>query len=79
MASNSSVREILLKMHGGTFDLDHFFEAIEKETGGKLTFTNFKNYLDKHYDNILKSKNKKFNEIKIFKIFKKNSRPHNPP
>lgn len=56
MSSNNSVREILLKMHSGSFDLDQFFEVIEKETGGKLTFTSFKNYLDKHYDNIIKSK-----------------------
>jgi hypothetical protein len=59
MTSNNSVREILLQMHTGPFDLDNFFESIEKETGGKLTFTNFKNFLDKYYDNIIKSKAKK--------------------
>ncbi len=53
----NSIKEILIKMNSGTFDLDQFFEAIEKETGGKLTFTNFKSFLDKFYDNISKSNN----------------------
>jgi len=50
----NSIQEILKKMNSGNFDLDQFFEAIEIETGGKLTFTSFKSFLDKHYDNINK-------------------------
>ncbi len=52
--SRNLVKEILTRMNTGKFDLDNFYETIEKETGGKLTFTNFKNYLDSHYENISK-------------------------
>jgi hypothetical protein len=48
------VKEILIKMNSGKFDLDQFYETIEKDTGAKFTFTSFKNYLDKHYENISK-------------------------
>ena len=54
--NKNSVKEILTKMNSGNFDLDQFFEVIEKETGGKLTFTSFKTFLDKNYDNISKCK-----------------------
>lgn len=48
------VKNILIKMNSGNFDLDQFFESIEKDTGGKLTFTSLKSFIDKHYDNISK-------------------------
>ncbi len=54
--SGNLVKEILIRMNNGKFDLDQFYETIEKETGGKLTFTNFKNFLDKYYENISKCK-----------------------
>jgi len=55
MSENKNlVREILIRMNSGKFDLDQFYESIERETGGKLTFTNFKNFLDKQYENISK-------------------------
>ena len=53
--TKSSIIEILIKMNSSNFDLDSFFETIEKDTGGKLTFTNFKLYLDKYYNTTTKS------------------------
>lgn len=57
------VKEILIRMNNGKFDLDQFYEAIEKETGGKLTFTSFKNFLDKYYEKISKCKTLSYNLI----------------
>ena len=53
--SKNLIKEILSKMNSGIVDLDQFFESIDTETGGKLSFSSFKIFLDKHYDNISKS------------------------
>lgn len=66
--NRNQVKEILVRMNNEKLDLDQFYEIIEKDTGGKLTFSSFKNYLDKHYENISKCilLNKKF-----YNFFKK--------
>jgi hypothetical protein len=48
------MKEILSIMNTSEMPLDSFFEIIEKETGGKLTFTSFKKYVDKYYPQINK-------------------------
>ena len=42
-------------MNSSEMPLENFYELMEKETGGKLTFTSFKTYLDKNYDSVNKS------------------------
>lgn len=54
--SNNKIKEILTKMNSSETPLDNFYELIEKETGGKLTFTGFKTYLDKTYECVSKCK-----------------------
>jgi hypothetical protein len=48
--NNDKLRTILLAMNNIT-PLDDFFDYIEKETYGKLTFTQFKELLEKYYSN----------------------------
>jgi hypothetical protein len=49
-------KEILTKMNLSETNFETFYEIIEKETGGTLTFSSFKTYLDKYYESINKSK-----------------------
>jgi hypothetical protein len=53
---SKKLKEILLSMNHCDMTLEEFYEMIEKETGGRLTFTTFKNYFDKFYPSINKSK-----------------------
>jgi hypothetical protein len=53
---SNKLKEILTQMNSSDPHLDSFYEVMEKETGGKLTFSSFKTYLDKFYPNINKSK-----------------------
>lgn len=50
------LREILANMNSSETSLEEFYERMEKETGGKLTFSALKGYLDKMYESINKSK-----------------------
>jgi hypothetical protein len=52
---SNKLKEILFNMNTSEMPLENFYELMEKETGGKLTFTSFKTYMDKYYDNINKS------------------------
>jgi hypothetical protein len=54
---SKKIKEILLSMNHCDLTLEEFYETVESETNGKLTFSNFKNYLDKYYPSINKSKN----------------------
>lgn len=49
------LKEILINMNNTEVPLEEFYEVIERETGGRLTFSIFKNYLDRYYGNINKS------------------------
>jgi hypothetical protein len=53
---SKKLKEILLSMNHCDISLEEFYETLEKETGGKLTFSSFKNFLDKFYPSINKSK-----------------------
>jgi hypothetical protein len=53
---SNKLNEILSQMNSSETQLETFYEIMEKETGGKLTFSSFKVYLDKYYYNINKSK-----------------------
>lgn len=53
---DNKLKEILITMNNSETALDSFYELMEKETGGKLTFSSFKAYLDKSYPNINKRK-----------------------
>jgi hypothetical protein len=53
---SKKLKEILLTLNHCDVSLEEFYETIEKETGGKLTFSSFKNYLDKYYPSINKCK-----------------------
>jgi hypothetical protein len=50
------LNEILNTMNQSETGLEEFYELLEKESKGKITFSNFKNYLDKYYGHINKSK-----------------------
>jgi hypothetical protein len=52
---NKKLKEILNTMNSSETNLETFFELIERETGGKLTFSALKTYLDKHYEVVNKS------------------------
>ncbi len=54
---NKRLKEILNSMNLCETNLEEFYETMERETGGKITFTAFKNHLDKFYGNINKSNN----------------------
>lgn len=54
--NKNKLKDILGHMSSSETPLDSFYEIMEKETGGKLTFSSFKTYLDKFYQNINKSK-----------------------
>jgi hypothetical protein len=49
------LNEILNTMNQSETSLEEFYELLEKETGGRITFSNLKNYLDKYYGHINKS------------------------
>ncbi len=49
-------KEILINMNSSETSLQSFYEMLEKETGGKLTFSNFKSYMEKNYSTINKRK-----------------------
>ena len=51
---NFKLKEILIKMNSTETDLELFYEIVEKESGGALTFSNFKVFLDKYYNSISK-------------------------
>ena len=53
----NKLKDILLNMNSNPeYSLENFYDIIERETGGKLTFSSFKNYLEKYYSSINKSK-----------------------
>ena len=52
---NKRLKEILNSMNLSETNLEVFYETMERETGGKVTFTAFKNYLERYYSNINKS------------------------
>jgi len=52
---NKRLKEILNSMNKCETSLEEFYDNMERETEGKVTFTAFKNYLDKYYGNINKS------------------------
>jgi len=54
------LKEILINMNSTEITLEKFYEVIEKETGGKLTFSSFKALVDQNYPNINKCKNFNF-------------------
>jgi hypothetical protein len=54
--NKNKLKDILGNMNTSETPIDSFYEIMEKETGGKLTFSSFKTYLDKFYQNINKSK-----------------------
>lgn len=64
MKSNLGIdklKEILTLMDKSEdIKLDSFYETIEKENSNNITFTTFKQYFDKYYENISKSKNFEF-------------------
>jgi septation ring formation regulator EzrA len=49
------LNEILNTMNQSETNLEEFYELLEKETGGKITFTNIKNSVDKYYAHMNKS------------------------
>lgn len=51
-----TIREILINLNNTQPTLEEFFELLEKETQGKLTFTKFKKLLESKYPTISKSK-----------------------
>lgn len=53
--TNNKLREILTVMNNSESNLETFYELIEKETGGRLTFSSFKSYLDRTYSGVNKS------------------------
>ncbi len=52
---NNKLKEILTNMNASGTTLEEIYERMEKETGGKLTFSSLKSYLDKFYESINKS------------------------
>jgi hypothetical protein len=55
--TRNKLKDILSLINASETSLDSFYEVMEKETGGKLSFSSFKTYLDKFYQNINKSNN----------------------
>ena len=53
--TRNKLKDILSLINASETSLDSFYEVMEKETGGKLSFSSFKTYLDKFYQNINKS------------------------
>ncbi len=53
---DKKLKEILSNMNSSETSLESFYEMIEKETGGKLTFSNLKSYIDRNYQTINKCK-----------------------
>ena len=49
------LKEILIAMNSSETNLESFYEIIERDTGGKLTFTSLKAYLDKYYESVNRS------------------------
>lgn len=50
------LKEILNNMNTCEINLDGFYELMEKEIGGKLTFSKFKDCLERSYPTINKCK-----------------------
>jgi hypothetical protein len=59
------LKKILITMNNSDKSLDIFYETLEKITGASIPFTTFKDYLDKYYSFIPKSK---YNLILIINI-----------
>ena len=55
MSNEEKLKLILLSMNSSEIPLELFFERLQKDTGGKITFSSYKNYLDKYYECINKS------------------------
>ncbi len=55
MSDEGKLKEILASMSISQVPLEAFFEILQKDTGGKITFSSYKNYLDKNYESINKS------------------------
>ncbi len=55
MSNEEKLKEILTSMNCSETPLDTFFELLERDTGGKITFSSYKIYLDKYYESINKS------------------------
>lgn len=56
MSIEEKLKIVLSSMNSSEIPLDLFFEKLQKDTGAKITFSSYKNYLDKYYDSINKSK-----------------------
>ncbi len=52
---SDKLKQILTAMNHRETPLEDFYEVMEKETGGRLTFSSFKTYLDKFYATMNKS------------------------
>ena len=48
------LNEILNIMNQSETILEEFYEIVENETGGRITFSNFKSHLGKHYGHMNK-------------------------